>query len=164
MRSYWLLRPTFTAVVDDEVTPQNPFRIKGAGDAQATERPTLSLPQVQELTQAMPEHYRAPGQFLVWSGIRIGEAAAFQRKDSQPLSNAPTLAVWARIFKVKGVFELDTPKSEAGVRTIALPPHLAPIRRKHLGIYTEGDPDALNIYSRSRKSRAIVFVEQHARH
>jgi len=164
VRSYWLLRPTFTAVVDDEVTPQNPFRIKGAGDAQATERPTLSLPQVQELTQAMPEHYRAPGQFLVWSGIRIGEAAAFQRKDSQPLSNAPTLAVWARIFKVKGVFELDTPKSEAGVRTIALPPHLAPIRRKHLGIYTEDDPDALNIHSRSRRSRAIVFVEQDARH
>ena len=76
----------------------------------------------------------------------------------------PTLAVWARIYKVKGVFELDTPKSEAGMRTIALPPHLAPIRRKHLGIYTEGDPDALNIHSRSRKSRAIVFVEQHARH
>ena len=163
-RSYRLLRPIFTTAVDDEVIPQNPCKIKGAGDAQATERPTLSVPQVQELTQAMPEHYRALVQLLVRSGIRIGEAAAFQRKDSQPLSNAPTLAVWARIYKVKGVFELDTPKSEAGMRTIALPPHLAPIRRKHLGIYTEGDPDALNIHYRNRWSHAVKFEAQHARH
>ena len=158
------MRPAFTTAVDDEVIPQNPCKIKGAGDAQATERPTLSVPQVQELTQAMPEHYWTPWQFLVWSGIRIGGAAAFQRKDSQLSSNAPTLTVWARFFKVKGVFELDTPKSEAGMRTIALPPHLAPIRRKHLGIYTEGDPDALNIHYRNRWSHAVKFEAQHARH
>ena len=141
------------------MTPQNPFRIKGVGDAQATERPTLSLPQVQELTQAMPEHYRAPGQFLVWSGIRIGEAAAFQRKDSQPSSNAPTLAVWARFFKVRGVYELDTPKSEAGVRTIALPPHLAPIMRKHRDLYTKGDPDAL-VFTTGTGSGMLYYLEQ----
>jgi integrase len=148
-RSYRLLRPIFTTAIDDEVLPQNPCKIKGAGDAQATERPTLSLPQVQELTQAMSEHYRALVQLLVWSGIRIGEAAAFQRKDLQLSINTPTLAVWARIFKVKGVFELDTPKSEAGMRTIALPPHLAPIRRKHIDFDAKGDPDALKIHYRS---------------
>ena len=69
--------------------PQNPCKIKGAGDAKAAERPTLSVPQVQELTQAMPEHYRALVQLLVRSGIRIGEAAAFQRKDLQLSINAP---------------------------------------------------------------------------
>ena len=113
MRSYWLLRPTFTAVVDDEVTPQNPFRIKGAGDAQATERPTLSLPQVQELTQAMPEHYRAPGQFLVWSGIRIGEAAAFQRKDLQLSIDAP-LWLFGRVSSKLRVYSNWTPEKRSG--------------------------------------------------
>lgn len=163
-RSYRLLRPIFTTAVDDEVIPQNPCKIKGAGDAQATERPTLSLPQVQELTQAMPEHYRTPGQFLVWSGIRIGEAAAFQRKDSQPLSNAPTLAVWARIYKVKGVFELDTPKSEAGMRTIALPPHLAPIRRKHIDFDAKGDPDALRFTTGARSLLPCSLIETNVGH
>lgn len=112
-RSYRLLRPIFTTAVDDEVIPQNPCKIKGAGDAQATERPTLSVPQVQELTQAMPEHYRTLVQLLVRSGIRIGEAAALQRKDSQLSSAAPTLTVRERVYRVKGIYELDTPKSKA---------------------------------------------------
>ena len=158
-RSYRLLRPIFTTAVDDEVIPQNPCKIKGVGDAQATERPTLSVPQVQELTQAMPEHYRTLVQLLVRSGIRIGEAAALQRKDSQPSSNAPTLAVWARFFKVRGVYELDTPKSEAGVRTIALPPHLAPIMRKHRDLYTKGDPEAL-VGTTGTGSSMLYYLEQ----
>ena len=48
-----------------------------------------------------------------------------------------------RIYKVRGVYELDTPKSEAGVRTIALPPHLVPIMSEHLDTNTKSDPGAL---------------------
>jgi hypothetical protein len=43
-RSYRLLRSIFTTAVDDEVIQRNPCRIKGAGNAKAAERPTLSLP------------------------------------------------------------------------------------------------------------------------
>jgi len=148
-RSYRLLRSIFTTALDDEVIQRNPCRIKGAGNAKAAERPTLSLPEVQELTQAMPDHYRALVQLLVWSGIRIGEAAALQRKDLQLSSAAPTLAVRERVYKVKGVYELDTPKSKAGVRTIALPPHLVPIMREHLDTYTKSDPGALVFTTRT---------------
>ena len=128
---------------------RNPCRIKGAGNAKAAERPTLSLPEVQELAQAMPEHYRALVQLLVWSGIRTGEAAALQRKDLQLSSAAPTLTVRERVYKVKGIYELDTPKSKAGVRTIALPPHLVPIMSDHLGTYTKSDPGALVFTTRT---------------
>jgi integrase len=148
-RSYRLLRSIFTTAVEDEVIQRNPCRIKGAGNAKAAERPTLSLPEVQELAQAMPEHYRALVQLLVWSGIRTGEAAALQRKDLQLSSAAPTLTVRERVYKVKGIYELDTPKSKAGVRTIALPPHLVPIMSEHLGTYTKSDPGALVFTTRT---------------
>jgi integrase len=85
------------------VIQRSPCRIKGAGNAKAAERPTLSVLEVQELTQAMPEQYRALVRLLVWSGIRTGEAAALQRKDLQLSSNARTLTVRARIYKVKRV-------------------------------------------------------------
>ena len=108
-RFYRLLRPIFTTAVDDEVLPRNPCKIKGAGDAKATERPTLSVPQVQELTQAMPEHYRALVQLLVRSGIRIGEAAAFQRKDLQLSINAP-LWLFGRVSSKLGASTNWTPR------------------------------------------------------
>ncbi len=161
-RSYRLLRSIFTTAVDDEVIQRNPCRIKGAGNAKAAERPTLSLPEVQELTQAMPEHYKALVQLLVWSGIRIGEAAALQRKDLQLSSDAPTLTVRERVYKVKGVYELDTPKSKAGVRTIALPPHLVPIMREHLDTYAKSDPGAL-VFTTRTGSCMLNSVQQSLR-
>ena len=148
-RSYRLLRSIFGTAVDDEVIPRNPCKIKGAGNAKAAERPTLSLPEVQELTQAMPDRYKALVQLLVWSGIRIGEAAALQRRDLHLTGNSPTLTVRERVYKVKGIYELDTPKSKAGVRTIALPPHLVPIMSEHLGTYTKSDPGALVFTTRT---------------
>jgi integrase len=148
-RSYRLLRSIFGTAVDDEVIPRNPCKIKGAGNAKAAERPTLSLPEVQELTQAMPDRYKALVQLLVWSGIRIGEAAALQRRDLHLPGNSPTLTVRERVYKVKGIYELDTPKSKAGVRTIALPPHLVPIMSEHLGTYTKSDPGALVFTTRT---------------
>ena len=142
-RSYRLLRSIFGTAVDDEVITRNPCKIKGAGNAKAAERSTFSLPEVQELTQAMPDRYKALVQLLVWSGIRKGEAAALRRRDLQLTGNAPTLTVRERVYKVEGVYVFDTPKSEAGKRTIALPPHLTPLLSEHLDSYTKSDPNAL---------------------
>jgi len=148
-RSYRLLRSIFNTAVEDEIIQRNPCRIKGAGNTKAAERPTLSLPEIRELTQAMPERYRALVPLLAWSGIRIGEAAALQRKDLQLSGDVPTLTVTQTYYKIDGVFELGAPKSEAGLRTIALPPHLAPIMREHLHSYTESDHGALVFTTRT---------------
>jgi integrase len=142
-RSYRLLRSIFGTDVDDEVITRNPCKIKGTGNAKAAERPTLSLPEVQELTQAMPDRYKALVQLLVWSGIRKGESAALRRRDLQLTGNVPTLTVRERVYKVESVYVFDTPKSEPGKRTIALPPHLTPLLSEHLSNYTKSDPNAL---------------------
>lgn len=148
-RSYRLLRSIFATAVEDELLPRNPCRIKGAGNAKSAERPTLTLPEVEQLTELTPDRYKALVQLLVWSGIRIGEAAALQRRDIQLTGNAPTLTVRERAYKVSGVYELDTPKSKAGVRTIALPPHLVPRLSEHLDTFTRPEPAALVFTTRT---------------
>lgn len=77
-RSYRLLRSIINTAVEDEIIQRNPCRIKGAGNTKAAERPALGLPEIRDLAQARPEHYRALVQLLVWSGSRIGEGAVLQ--------------------------------------------------------------------------------------
>jgi integrase len=42
-----------------------------------------------------------------------------------------------------GSFEYDTPKTEAGKRTLPIPPHLVPILVEHLNQYANPEPGAL---------------------
>lgn len=131
-RAYRLLRSVMSTAVEDELISGNPCRVKGAGLARAAERPTLSVTEVNALAAEVPPHYAALVQLLTWTGLRIGEAAALQRRDIDLDGVAPSVTVREREYRVDGVYELDTPKSRAGRRTVALPPHLVPILQAHL--------------------------------
>lgn len=141
-RAYRLLRTVLGTAVDDELIPANPCRVKGAGNVRAAERPTLSVIEVQALADTVPVRYAALVHLLTWSGVRIGEAAALQRRDLDLDTDSPTLTVREREYLVGGVYELDTPKSRAGRRTVALPPHLVPVLQQHLNAYTGSEPSA----------------------
>jgi Phage integrase, N-terminal SAM-like domain len=56
-KSYRLLRPVLmTAVEEDKILPQNPCRIRGAGDENAAERPVLTVARVFELAERVGRH------------------------------------------------------------------------------------------------------------
>jgi integrase len=57
--------------------------------------------------------------------------------------DTPTVTVRERTYLVSGVYELDTPKSRAGLRTVALPPHLVGPLQLHLDEYTAAEPTGL---------------------
>lgn len=141
-RAYRLLRTVLGTAVDDELLAANPCRVKGAGSTRAAERPTLSLSEVQALAETVPARYAALVHLLTWSGVRIGEAAALQRRDLNLDTDSPTLTVREREYRVEGLYELDTPKSRAGKRTVALPPHLVPLLQQHLDKYAGTGPSA----------------------
>ncbi|MDP2289289.1 MAG: site-specific integrase [Actinomycetota bacterium] len=129
---------------EDELIQSNPCRIKGAGNAWSAERPTLNLHEVQALAERVPHHYAALVHLLVWTGVRIGEAAAMQRRDLDTASDRPTLTVRERAYRLQsGVIDLDSPKSKAGRRIIPLPPHLVPDIDAHLNQWTGESPSAL---------------------
>jgi integrase len=142
-RAYRLLRSVLSTAVTDELLPANPCRIQGAGTARSAERPTLALPEVDALAAAVPDRYAMLAHLLAWSGVRIGEAAALQRRDLDLNPDTPTVTVRERTYLVSGVYELDTPKSRAGLRTVALPPHLVGPLQLHLDEYTAAEPTGL---------------------
>ncbi|MDQ1245825.1 MAG: hypothetical protein QG597_192, partial [Actinomycetota bacterium] len=111
-------------------------RIRGASARKAAERPVLSIPEVLALADEVPPRYEALVHLLVWSGLRIGEASALQRRDLDLTPGRASLSVRERIYPLKGVYDIDTPKSRAGVRTIAIPTVLAEQLDRHLGTYT----------------------------
>ena len=47
------------------------------------------------------------------------------------------------VVRVGDVFRLTTPKSEAGTRDVAVPPHLLPVIAEHLAVHVGHEPDAL---------------------
>jgi len=54
-----------------------------------------------------------------------------------------TIRVSRAVVRVAGRFEVGTPKSRAGVRDVAIPPHLLPAVTAHLDKHTGPAPDAL---------------------
>ena len=140
-RTYRLLHAVLATATEDGMFVKNPCQIKGAGTTKRTERPIASPAEVNALAEAMPERYYAMVQLAAWTGARVGELAALRRRDLD--LEGRLLHIEERVYRVNGVLDWDTPKSEAGRRTIALPPHLVPILAGHLEEYTGADPDDL---------------------
>jgi integrase len=125
---YELLRAIFNSAVDDEHIDVSPVRIAGA--AKATRKPVPDLPtatQVHALADAMPtDKYRTMVLVSAWCGLRFGESTELRRKDiirdekGQPVA----LRVRRGVVRVDGTFVVGTPKSAAGVRDVAIPPHI----------------------------------------
>ncbi|MDO8731461.1 MAG: tyrosine-type recombinase/integrase [Actinomycetota bacterium] len=142
-RAYRLLHSVYGTAVEDDLVTANPCRIKGASSRKSAERPVLSIPEVLALAKEVPERYEALVHLLVWSGLRIGEASALQRRDIDLTAGFASLSVRERVYPVKGVHDLDTPKSRAGIRTIAIPQMLAAQLEHHLKTYTRAGPSSL---------------------
>ena len=75
----------------------------------------------------MPERYRVMVLLASWCGLRLGELAELRRKDVD-LTNG-VLRVRRAVVRVGGTTLVATPKSDAGTRDVAIPPHLLPAIR-----------------------------------
>lgn len=138
-RSYRLLRAILQTAVDDDILTRNPCRIPGAGDARSPERPVLSAQEIGRLADEVPLSYRAFVLVAGFTGLRAGEIAALRLSDLDLRRGNAVLRVNRRFYRVAGTLTIDTPKSEAGARTLPLPAFVADELRAHL---VEFRPDA----------------------
>jgi integrase len=138
-RSYRLLRAILQTAVDDDILTRNPCRIPGAGDARSPERPVLSAQEIGRLADEVPLSYRAFVLVAGFTGLRAGEIAALRLSDLDLRRGSAVLRVNRRFYRVAGTLTVDTPKSEAGARTLPLPAFVADELRAHL---VEFRPDA----------------------
>ncbi len=135
--AYSLLRSVLADAVADGLLPANPCHIRGAGNSKRVHRvKPASLPELAELVAAMPEHLRLMTLFAAWCGLRFGELAELRRSDLD--LTAGVIHVRRGVVRAAGTVVIGLPKSDAGVRDVAIPPHLIPAVKEHLRASVNG--------------------------
>ena len=136
-KAYRLLHAILTtAVEEDRIIRRNPCRIEGAGKEESAEREIVPLPVVFAIANAVPVRYRVLVLLATFADLRWGELAGLRRE------NIDLDACEVRIVETvaemdKGGLLPETPKSQAGRRTVAFPAELVPEIRWHLERFAE---------------------------
>lgn len=140
--AYSLLKAILATAVADDLIAANPCRIRGGGQARTAKkmRPA-SLDELVTLTEAMPERLRMLVQLSVWCSLRFGEVAELRRGDIDLRKRL--VHVRRAVVRTEEGTVVKKPKSEAGVRSVTIPPHLADRVRDHLDRHVEAGKDAL---------------------
>jgi integrase len=96
----------------------------------------FTLTQVQALVDAVEDRWRALILLAAWTGLRIGELSALRREHLD--LNAGTVSVNSAVVDVIGRGRsYGPPKSAAGRRTVAIPPHIIGDLEHHLAMYAQ---------------------------
>lgn len=128
---YSLLRAILGTAVADELIPSNPCLIRGASTAKRkVEIQPATLPELERLVLEMPEKYRLLVLLAAWCAMRFGELTELRRKDIDLARGV--IKVRRGVAWIESKPLIGTPKSDAGARDIAIPPHLIPIIKQHL--------------------------------
>ncbi|MFP5335743.1 MAG: tyrosine-type recombinase/integrase, partial [Actinomycetes bacterium] len=132
--AYSLLRTIFRTAIDEDEVVTSPCRVRGAGQSKRVKKiKPASLAELEALTAAMPERLRLMVLLMSWCALRFGEAAELRRKDVD-LKNG-VLHVRRGVVRAEGKVIVGDPKSEAGRRDVAIPPHLVPAIREHVATH-----------------------------
>jgi integrase len=129
--TYSLLRSILSTAVTDEILASNPCRVRGAGSAKRVRSiEPATLAELEVLLERIPAPYRALVLIGAWCGLRFGEVSELRRKDVD--LKAGTIHVMRGVVRIGKEVTVGKPKNIAGVRDIAVPPHLLPILEQHL--------------------------------
>lgn len=140
--AYSLLRAILNSAVADDVIPSNPARIAGASTARrAAKVKPATIEELATITANMPDRLRLMVGLASWCALRFGEAVELRRADVD--LGAAVVRVERAAYRVGGVYQVGTPKSDAGVREVAIPPHVLPEVREHLRRHTARPRDSL---------------------
>jgi integrase len=148
--AYSLLRTILGTAVDERKIDFNPCVIKGAGSVKRAKkiRPA-TFQEIGVIVTSSPEKFQAMVLLAAWCAMRSGEVRELRRK------NVILIEVkkdeWQGVVRIEqGVtytkddgYVVDTPKSVAGSRDVAIPPHIIPAIQHHLDNFTEENRNAL---------------------
>jgi integrase len=155
--AYRILRSILNTAVADDLIVANPCRIRGAGSDRRVKviRPA-TLAELDALVAAMPERYRTMTLLAAWCGLRFGELTELRRSDVDLRTGV--LRVRRGVVHLgAGQTLVSTPKTEAGIRDVAVPPHLLPAVREHVQGLTS---DALLFPGRDGRHMAASSLQR----
>ncbi|WP_324164494.1 site-specific integrase [Amycolatopsis sp.] len=153
-KAYRLLRGVLsTAVDEDKILPRNPCRVRGADREHPDARPVLTVAQVFELADRLPNRFRALVLLAAFTSLRWGEVTALRRCDIG--EDASWIRISQALVEVPGRgLIVGPPKSRAGVRELIVPAAIRPEVVKHLTTYVKPDQLAL-LFTGERNGNAL---------
>lgn len=135
--SYALLRAILATAADPTknngraLIPYNPAGITGGGATNRAKQPRpASLTELETIATSMPDRYQLLVLLAAWCAMRFGELAELRRSDVDTKNG--TIRVRRGVVRAGGETFVRQPKSDAGVRDVAIPPHLLPAVREHV--------------------------------
>jgi integrase len=139
---YALLHAICATAVQDEVLDANPCRIRAAMQTKRKRDVDVLTPaEVDKLAAKMPARLRASVVLAAWCGLRWGETSELRRSDVS--KDQSVLRVRRAVTYRKGEFVVGEPKTTAGARHIAVPPHIRPLVKAHLKNHVGPESDSL---------------------
>lgn len=140
---YGLLRAIMGTAASDGRIAVNPCVIRGAGSARRVHkiRPA-TLDELEIITKEMPERLQPMILLASWLAMRFGEIAELKRMDVD--LGDEVIRIRRAVVRVEGgAFRVTTPKSDAGIRDVSIPPHLLPALEDHLSKHVGKERDSL---------------------
>ena len=134
-KCYRLLRAILNTAVEDGLIAVNPCTIRGAGAERSPERVIPTIAQVVELADTVDPRYRALVLLAAYGGLRRGELFGLRRRHVDLTRGLVTVEA-QRQQLAHGELIVGPPKSDAGRRTVALPPQAIVAVQSHLDQWT----------------------------
>lgn len=151
--AYQLTKTVFATAVADKLVSENPCQIKNAGRTpKRRDLELLTLPELQTVTDKMPERYRVAVPVAAWCGLRFGELIELRRKDIARSDKGTVLKIRRAATLVDNVLVVGLPKSDAGIRDVHVPPHVAGLLADHMQAWTGRGPESF-IFTTTRGKR-----------
>jgi integrase len=141
--AYSLLRSILATAAADELIPDSPCTLVGASFApRKIEIDPPTIEQLALLVEALPAEVRMLALLGGWCALRSGELRELRRGDFD--MDKGTVHITRALSYGEDVTRLvKAPKSKAGRRTVAVPPHLLDALQGHLDEYVGPEADAL---------------------
>jgi integrase len=141
-KCYRLLHAILATSVEDELIPRNPCVIKGASTERTPERPVATIDQVYAIADEIDASMRALVLFATFTSLRLGELRALRRNRLDVVYR--TVEVVEQYQELSdGTLVLGPPKTDAGVRTVAIPQAIIRDIKAHLSKYSAPGEDGL---------------------
>lgn len=142
--AYQLLRAILASAADPKakLIAENPCHIDGAGQvSRAHQVTTATLDELATIVSKMPDRLQLAVLLGAWCALRYGEIAELRRKDVDLRTGS--IKIQRGVTWPEGKPTVGTPKTDAGRRTVHVPPHLLPALTAHLKDHVARRADAL---------------------
>jgi integrase len=138
--AYTLLSTICRTAVEEEILQGTPCRVRRATVVEVKhEAQVPTREELDGIVALMPERHRLAVLLAAWCGLRIGELTELRRGDVVD----GDLRIRRAVVRHDGGFLVQTPKSRAGRRDVAIPPPLLPLLAEHLDRHVGPASDAL---------------------